>query len=102
MTLEKKMEIVCELQNGNLQRTVAEKHRVTKSTVGNIWKYRQKLEDCISSSKSLLYAKKHCIVREPKYNLVDSACWKWFSQPCAKGAPVSGVILKEKARVFFY
>ena len=69
--------------------------------VGDIWKYRQNLEDCISSSESQLYAKKRCVVHEPKYDLVDSACWKWFSQQCAKGAPVFGVILQEKARVFF-
>ena len=32
------------------------------------------------SSESLVYAKKRCVVREPKFDLVDSACWKWFCQ----------------------
>ena len=90
-----------ELQNGHSQRTLAEKCGVMKSTVGDIWKYCQKLEDCISSSESLLYAKKCCVVHEPKYDLVNSACWKWFSQLRAKGAPVSGIMLQEKALVFF-
>ena len=101
LTLAKKMEIVRELQNGHSQRAIAEKYGVAKSTVGDIWKYRQKLDDCISSSESLVYAKKRCVVHEPKFNLVDSACWKWFCQQRAKGAPVSGVLLQEKARVFF-
>ena len=101
VTLETKMEIVCELQKGNSQRVVAERFGVAKSTVGDIWKYRQKIEDCISSSESLVYAKKRCVVREPKFEFVDSACWKWFCQQRAKGAPVSGVLLQEKARVFF-
>ena len=48
-----------------------------------------------------MYAKKRCVVREPKFDLIDSACWKWFRQQRAKGAPVSGVLLQEKARVFF-
>ena len=90
------MEIVRELQNGHSQRAIAEKDGVAKSTVGDIWKYRQKINDCISSSESLMYAKKRCVVREPKFDLIDSACWKWFCQQRAKGATVSGVLLQEK------
>ena len=101
MTLETKMKIVHEIQTGSSQRVVAEKFGIAKSTVGDIWKDRQKIEDCISSSESLTFAKKRCIVREPKYDLIDSACWQWFCQQRAKGAPVSGVLLQEKARVFF-
>ena len=89
VTLETKMEIVCALQKGNSERVVAERFGVARSTVGDIWKYRQKIEDCISSSESLVYAKKRCVVREPKFELVDSACWKWFCQQRAKGAPVT-------------
>ena len=43
-----------ELQNGHSQRTIAEKYGVVKSMVGDIWKYRQKLEDYISSSETPL------------------------------------------------
>ena len=41
LALGKKMEIVCELQNGHSQRTVAVNYGVMKSMVGDIWKYRQ-------------------------------------------------------------
>ena len=68
--LGNKMEIVRELQNGHTQRTTAEKYGVTKSTVGDIWKYRHKLEDRISSSEIQLYAKRHCVVCKPKYDLL--------------------------------
>ena len=95
------MKIIREVQKGSLQRVVAERFVVAKSTIGDIWKVHQKIEDCVSSSESLTFAKKHCIVREPKYELIDSACWQWFCQQRAKGAPVSGVLLQEKARVFF-
>jgi hypothetical protein len=101
MTLETKMKIVCDIQSGSSQRFVAEKFGVAKSTVGDIWKDRHKIQDCVSSSESLTFAKKRCIVREPKFDLVDVACWQWFCQQRAKGAPVSGVLLQEKARVFF-
>lgn len=74
---------------------------VVKSKDGDIWKDRQKIDDYGSSSESLTFAKKCCIIREPKYDLIDSACWQWFWQQCAKGAPVSGVLLQEKARHVF-
>ena len=32
------------------------------------------------SSESLVYAKRRCVVREPKFDLVDSVGWKWFCQ----------------------
>ena len=45
--------------------------------------------------------KKRCIVRDAKYDLVDDACWKWFSQQRSKGAPVSGPLMQEKVLSFF-
>ena len=45
--------------------------------------------------------KKRFIVRDAKYDLVDDACWKWFSQQRSKGAPVSGPLMQEKALSFF-
>ena len=36
-----------------------------------------------------------------KFDLVDESCWKWFCQQWSKGAPVSGVLLQEKARSIF-
>ena len=44
--------------------------------------------------------KKRCIVRDAKYDLVDDACWKWFSQQRSKGAPVSGPLMQEKVLSF--
>lgn len=101
LTLEKKLEIVRALDNGSSQRVVAENFGVAKSTVADIWKDRQKILDFVSASESCSYAKKRCIIREAKYDLVDEACWKWFSQQRSKGAAVSGPLLMEKALFFF-
>ncbi len=102
LTLEKKFNIVKELEKGISQRAVGEKFGVAKSTVADIWKDRAKLSAAASSSESPAYSyKKHCIVCPPKFQLVDEACWKWFSQQRSKGAPISGVLLQEKARQFF-
>ena len=48
------MKIIWEVQKGSLQRVVAERFGVAKSTVGDIWKDHQKIEDCISSKRSVL------------------------------------------------
>ena len=62
----------------------------------------KKITTAIASSESPALAnKKRCIIRLPKYDFVDEACWKWFCQQRSKGAPVYGVLLQEKARNFF-
>ena len=62
-------------------------------------KDRQKIENIVSSSDSpvLVLAKKRCIVCDPKFELIDSACWQRFCQQPSKGAPVSGVLFQEKS-----
>ena len=96
-----KLEIVKALEKGPSQRVVGDKFGVAKSTVADIWKDR-KIADFMASSESPAFAnKKRCIIRNPKFHLVDEACWKWFYQQRSKGAPVSGVLLQEKARSFF-
>ncbi len=103
LTLEKKLEILKELEKGLSQRVVGEKFGVAKSTVADIWKDRQKIINAISSSESPAFSnKKRCIIRPPRFELVDEACWRWFCQQRSKGAPVSGVLIQEKARSFFY
>ena len=102
LTLETKLKIVKELEKGTSQRVVGEQFVVAKSTIADIWKDRKKIADSIASSESPAFAnKKRCIICQPKFDLVDEACWKWFCHQRSKGAPISGVLLQEKARSFF-
>ncbi len=99
LRLEQKLEILKPLEKS--QRVVGEKFGVPKSTVADIWKDRHKIHEAIASSESpALSNKKRCVIRSPKFDLVDEACWSWFCQQRLKGAPVSGV-LQEKSRWFF-
>ena len=101
-TLETKLEIVKALEKGDSQRLVGQKFSIAKSTVADIWRDREKITDTVASSESPAFAnKKRCVIRHPKFDLVDEACWKWFCQQRSKGAPVSGVLLQKKARSFF-
>ena len=42
--LEKKLQVIAEVRNGKSQRLIAETFGVPKSTVGDIWKEREKIE----------------------------------------------------------
>ena len=67
LTLEKKLEVLKELDKGLSQRLVGEKHGIAKSTVADIWKDREKITTAIASSESPALAnKKRCIIRLPK------------------------------------
>ena len=54
MSLEKKLDIIAEIRQGKSQRAVLDRFGVTKSTVGDIWKNKEK-------TTHLLRLKKHHI-----------------------------------------
>ena len=98
MSLEKKLDIITQIRQGRSQRAVADGFGVAKSTVGDIWKNREKIEIHVSASTNPAFAKKRCIVRDAHFHKLDEACYIWFQQQRAKGAPVSGPLLQEKAK----
>ena len=101
MSLEKKLDIITQIRQGRSQRAVADGFGVAKSTVGDIWKNREKIEIHVSASTNPAFAKKRCIVRDAHFHKLDEACYIWFQQQRAKGAPVSGPLLQEKALQLF-
>ena len=98
LTLEKKLDIITELRKGKSVRSVSGLFEVPKSTVGDIWKDRDKIEKHVTATT---LAKKRCIVRDANFDKIDQACYLWFLQQRSKGAPVSGPLLKEKALQLF-
>jgi len=74
---------------------------IPKSTVGDIWRERDKIEAHVSASENPLFAKKHCIMRDPHFEKLDEACYLWFQKQGSKGSPISGPLLQEKARHLF-
>ncbi len=45
--------------------------------------------------------KRRCIIRDTNYEKLYQACHVWFLQQRSKGAPVSGLVLREKAMQLF-
>ena len=101
LTLASKLEIISALKKDSSQRVVAEKFGVAKSTVCDIWRDRGKIDEHVAASDNTEFAKKHRIVRDVRFELLDQAAWTWFSQQRSSGAPVTGVLLQEKARLLF-
>ena len=81
LTSDTKLTVVRALEKGASRRNVIEQFSVSKSTISDIWKDRQKFMDNVASSESLVCAKKQCIVRKVKYDLIDSACWNELVLP---------------------
>ena len=73
MSLEKKFDIITQIRQGRSQRAVADGFGVAKSTVGDIWKNREKIEIHVSASTNPAFAKKRCIVRDAHFHKLDLA-----------------------------
>lgn len=101
ITLEKKLEIIEELKKGKSQRCVSDIYNIPKSTIADIWKSKEKIEQHVSASDYAQFAKKRCIIREAHFEKLDQACYVWFLQQRSKGAAVSGPLLQEKALQLF-
>ena len=101
VTLETKLQIIAELKEGRSQRLVAELYNIPKSTIADIWKIRDKIEQHVSASEYPKFAKQRCIIREAHFDQLDQACYLWFLQQRSKGAAVSGPTLQEKALQLF-
>ena len=67
MSLEKKLDIIAELQQGKSQRAVSDYFGVAKSTVGDIWKNKDKIETHVTASANPTFAKRRCIVRDANF-----------------------------------
>ncbi len=80
-------------------RLVSGRFGVPKST--DTWKGREKIESYVSASECPSLAKRQCIIRDTNYEKLYQACHVWFLQQRSKGAPVLGLVLREKAMQLF-
>ena len=73
LSLERKLDIIAQVRKGKLQRAVAKLFDAAKSTVGDIWKNREKIERHVSASANPAFAKKRCIMRDVHFHKLDEA-----------------------------
>lgn len=94
-TLDDKVNIVRELENGKTQSDVCKERKLTKSTVSTIWKNREQLIAAYEKQNGKI--KK---IRKSACDDVDQALYKWFVQQRENNVPISGPILQIKAEEF--
>ena len=87
-----KLAIVKHLDQGNSIRSTAEKFGVSKGTVQAAKASRDGLLQEAESNRSLSKAR---IVKQSDINVI---LWRWFYTARARGYPISGPILQEKAK----
>ena len=77
LSLEKKIEIIREIEKGKSQHRVAEIFELPKSTIEDIWKDREKISWDVFGAEDPTVAKRRCIVRESQFPLLDDALSVW-------------------------
>ena len=95
LSINKKLELINDLQRGDKNSTVCKKYGLSSSTVSTLWKNKESIQSAfeknIGSSKKLKKCEKEDI---------DKALLIWFKAQREAGFPISGPILKAQADKF--
>ena len=98
LELDTKLEIIRIIDEENLTyENVAKKFCIGRSTVGDIYKSKEKY---IAAKEKHYNPRAKIIVTENEFgSLIDSRVYQWFCGARARNLPVSGDLLKQKARL---
>jgi len=96
LSLELRVEVIRESSSGLSQRALALKFNCSKTQIQNILKDKDRLLQEWKEGGSQFAKRK----RRQKNENVNNFVWEWFKEARAKGLPLSGPILQEKAREF--
>ena len=94
-TVEEKGAIICRLENGESNSSLAKEFGVGHSTISMIFKNKNRIKESFNSN--ILKPKR---LRKSRQDNVDQALLQWFKVMRNKKIPVSGPMLQEKANVF--
>lgn len=98
LSLSEKCIILSRLDKGETSSNLAREFNVGKSTMTDLKKNKVKILSYASASES--GTDKRQTMRKSDYPLLDDALYEWFLQERSRHTPLSGPILKEKARFF--
>jgi len=100
LTLKDKGEILSKIDSGAKVNQLMEEYGIGRSTIYDITKNRQKIEDFLKTA--LTGPGKRQTLREGENVEVEEAVYTWFLQERnRRNAPLSAAILQEKARYFY-
>ncbi|XP_060658136.1 tigger transposable element-derived protein 4-like isoform X2 [Drosophila nasuta] len=94
-SVEKKMEIICRLEAGERNVTLAKEYGVCHTTIATINKNKEKIKKLFNNN--FLKTKR---VRASTQDQVDKALLQWYIMQRSQGITLSGPQLQEKANFF--
>ncbi|KAK9892255.1 hypothetical protein WA026_019057 [Henosepilachna vigintioctopunctata] len=99
LTLQKKCDILKELDSGKSLSELARLHSIGKSTICDIKRKRKSIEEFVSCSDA--GAGKRRALRMSENLEVENALFTWFLQERSGHTPLSGELICEKAKFFY-
>ncbi|PNF16076.1 hypothetical protein B7P43_G04575 [Cryptotermes secundus] len=96
LSLKLRVEVIRESSSGLSQRALALKFNCSKTQIQNILKDKDRLLREWKEGGSQFAKRK----RRQRNENVNNFVWEWFKEARARGLPLSGPILQEKAREF--
>uniref|UniRef100_A0A2H8TNS6 Jerky-like n=1 Tax=Melanaphis sacchari TaxID=742174 RepID=A0A2H8TNS6_9HEMI len=99
LTLVEKLEILNKLENGDKLLNLANEFGVGRTTIYDIRKNSEKIKSFFKNNKSLKSMRK--TLKTGEFPEIEDALYLWFLQERNRQTPISGEILKEKAKYFY-
>lgn len=99
LTLNQKFEILKKLDKGATQTDLAKEYQVGRATIYDVLKNRMKIENYVKTISS--GPGKRQTLRTGDYPQMEEALYAWFLQERRRHVPISGDILREKAKFFY-
>lgn len=99
LTLVEKSEIIKKLLKGEKINDLASFYGVGRATIYDIKKNRDKIEGFVQNLNTKGSDRK--VIKTGEYPLIEDALYTWFLQERSKHTPISGDLIKEKARFFY-
>ena len=100
LTIFPKVEILKKLQHGSSVKMIQEKYNVGKSTIYDFRSDNEKILQYAAECESANLMKNRKTMKPAKFDELDRVLYEWFKQRRSEGIPISGFILREKAREF--
>ena len=100
LTIFQKVEILKKLQHGSSVKMIQEEYNVGKSTIYDLRSDKEKILQYAAECESANLMKNRKTMKPAKFDELDRVLYEWFKQRRSEGIPISGFILREKAREF--
>lgn len=99
LTLKDKCDILKRLEKGDKILHLSKEFNVGRATIHDIKKNKAKIEDFFKNNETPSSVRK--TLRTGEFPQVEDALYAWFIQERNRHSPISGEILKEKAKFFY-